>query len=501
MSNFKFFKSLYENNKQHDNIILDNDYLDSPPKHLNDRDVIPNPVKTSDFQKNSIIFIKNLINKILSPLNKINIDDVNTNIKFFILLINELIKQISNTSVEGKNNKVSEFINKISNTSAESYYNKLVFLFFLYFLYFMNFRLGQIFLYYVFFEIRKMSNSLSNIFQELIEYSMTYSVVDLHNISFDNNNFKNVILPNTTNVKISYNEFTLPDYSIMKEFIPTLKNNTIFKNNNNNNSTQKNPMFDTFKQLGENTELENTKKEYNKINQEYEKVEQEYQDSNVNLNKLFNEANELIKNVATSNAAVDAAIAAVDTAAAAVNTAVTAANIDEANRNLIIVKHNLEEAFINSRKTSIQCNNVAKELLSGFIKNKNLKNDFDNANSRRDTIVNAFKNVNKMSNIAKKIIINSKYDTNQIDNNEYISYLEKYIPTTNKIDVNAVIKTMNELSIIIAKKYNGQALKKEKNLHGGKKTYLTKSIKANRLKHICKKHSMRKYKHKYCHHT
>jgi hypothetical protein len=285
----------------------------------------------------------------------------------------------------------------------------------------------------------------------------------------------------------------------MKEFIPTLKNNTIFKNKNNN-STQKNPMSDTFKQLGENKELENTKTEYNKVIQEVEKIKQKYQDSNANLKKLFNEANELIKNVATATAAVDIAITSVTTATAAVTTA-TAANIDEANRNLIMVKHNLEEAFINSKKVSIQCNNIAKELLSGFIKNKNLKNDFDNANSRRDTIVNAFKNVNKMSNIAKKIIINSKYDTNQIDNNEYISYLEKYIPTTNKIDVNAIIKTMNELSIIIAKKYNGQALKNEQKLYGGKKTYLTKSIKANRLKHICKRHSMRKYKHKYCHHT
>ena len=218
------------------------------------------------------------------------------------------------------------------------------------------------------------------------------------------------------------------------------------------------------------------------------------------MKKLFNEANELIKNVAAATAAVDIAITSVTTATTAVTTA-TAANTDEANRNLIMVKHNLEEAFINSKKVSIQCNNIAKELLSGFIKNKNLKNDFDNANSRRDTIVNAFKNVNKMSNIAKKIIINSKYDTNQIDNNEYISYLEKYIPTTNKIDVNAIIKTMNELSIIIAKKYNGQALKNEQKLYGGKKTYLTKSIKANRLKHICKRHSMRKYKHKYCHHT
>lgn len=449
MSNLNFFKSLYESNKQdNNNIIFDNDYLENPPAY--NQEVIQKPIKTSDFQTNSIIFISNLINKL--PRKRLfYINEVKIHIQTFIFLINELIQ----------------------NSKEKNYDTQFVFLFFLYFLYFMNFRLGQIFLYYVFFEIRKMSNSLSNIFQELIEYSMTYSVVDLNNIS-TNKDFQNVILPNTRNIKISYNEFTFPDYSVMKEFIPTLKNNNKIFKNKNNNITQKNPVFDTFKQIREDNEVKKTKQKFDEVTNELDKAKQNYDDSNINLKKLSEEAKDAINNTTILKNTLQQ-------------------TINSATNN-----NQLNNALITGMKANKQCENIAKDLLSTFIKTKNLENDLINTRKNLETVKNAYINLDKMSKIAKKIIINSKYDTNQTYNNEYIndSDIEKYIPTTNKIDVNAVIKTMNELSIIIAKKYNEQALKNEQTLYGGKK-----SIKANKLKHICKRHSMRKYKHKYFHHT
>ena len=199
-----FFKSFNKQNSEPDDNVTENDYLDVPPPILDKKtSLIKDPKKASDFQINSILFIKSL-NRIIvdkTITNKVSIkivDDNKANVDTFISLTNEIIREMK---------------------TKEPYNQPYVFVYFLFFLYFMNFRVGQIFLYYIFFEIRKMSDVLSNTFQNYIQDSMSYSVVTLSDIVTDlsNNNYSKIKLPNT-NVTVKYNPVPLPDIRFMENF-------------------------------------------------------------------------------------------------------------------------------------------------------------------------------------------------------------------------------------------------------------------------------------------
>ena len=520
------------------------DYLYLPPQQLSSCKKIEKPEKASDFQTNSLCFIKDLIKKIPPNLsnktgtkNVIRLsDNVKTNINFFISVINELINEME---------------------TQQSYNKTFVFVFFLFFLYFINFRLGQIVLYSVFFHLRETSDQLSNIFQKLVENSMTYSVVQLDKIVTDLSNNKIdsiIVLPDQVNGHIKLNKIEFLDYSFMDTFGSVLSD--IMNDNNtikSSSSTATAPPSATTTKIT-NTQMqdivkktEDAKNKFNDEKQTYEDATKAAEDADQTLNHIIKEhtdaiakANEAKTAATTAAAKYTSAEREKDTKSTTASTArtnsiklgnivssatttttpfaQTAALLDfknaqiiEKNKakelatavgNLATVKHEVETAFKNTVKAQLRCQQVAKDLLAAFQNKQTTSSNLINAQKSFETANYAYNSILEMSQDAQKIMIQSKYTTNNAKiNSKDIINLKSYLPMTNEIDVKTIINTMNELSLGIAKKYNQSALEKQlptkpPTTKGGKQKYIinSKSVKASAHLHKNKGRSIQRYR-------
>ena len=503
------------------------DYLYLPPPELSKCKKNEKPEKASDFQTNSLCFIRSLIKKIPSVPNKtgtqVNIqlsDTVKTNITFFTFVVNELINEME---------------------TQQSYNKTYVFVFFLFFLYFINFRLGQIVLYSVFFHLRETSDQLSTIFQKLVENSMTYSVVQLDKIVTDlsNNNFDSItVLPDAVKGQIKLNKIEFLDYSFMDTFSSVLSD--IMKNNNATPSTPSSPSTPSPNNQMQDIvqKTEDAKKVFNDAKKKEEDATNAANNADQTLNHVITEKDEAI---AQANKAVTAATEAagkyvdaqrkhynkVDEATKISNdiikyneyikneqTKLMESNIQEdadiiksinwlktqfddekiklitARKELTTTvgelataKHVVETAFKNTVKAQLRCQQVSKDLLAAFQTKQTTSNKLDNAKNSAEIAEKAYNSVLTMSQDAQKIMINSKYTTNDTK--------------INSKDIN----TMNELSLGIAKKYNQAALEeqlptKPPTAKGGKQIYLVKSnsVKANAHLHKNKGRTIRRYR-------
>ena len=509
MDSFNFFKSMKNNvATQPIDKNFDHDYLDIPPNSIDltqTKNIIKDPKKASEFQTNSLIFIIRLRKQIEITYNYFDISssDVKKSIQNFILLINELINEIN------------------TNTNSTKYNKKYVFVFFLFFLYFMNFRLGQIFLYYVFFHLRETSDQLSTIFQKLIESSMTYSVVQLDKIVTDlkTGNDNNItILPDTINGQIKHNEFTFPNFSFMETFVPALTD--IMKDDKGTvptSSISSTPTTTTTPTTTKttNTQIQDIVQKTEDAKKVFDKAKKEEVDATNEETKSIQTLNNVEKERALAIAKANEAMVAATEAstnykdaeteynrAATATGPIAATDLATAVGNLATAKHAVETAFKNTVKAQLRCEQVAKDLLDAFQTKQTTSNDLISAKKSVETASNAFESISKMSQDAQQIIINSKYTTNdtKINNND-INNLSKYLPMTNKINVKMIINTMNELSLSIAKKYNQTALEKQlptkpSTAKGGKQIYLVKSnsVKANAHLHKSKGRTIRRYR-------
>jgi hypothetical protein len=508
MDSFNFFNAMNKNvavDTQPIDKNFDHDYLDIPPHSIdltNIKSIIKDPKKASDFQTNSLIFIIRLRKQINITYNYFDISssDVKKSIQNFILLINELINEIN------------------TNTNSTKYNKKYVFVFFLFFLYFMNFRLGQIFLYYVFFHLRETSDQLSNIFQKLIESSMTYSVVQLDNIVADlrtDHDDNIIVLPDTINGQIKHNEFTFPNFSFMETFVPALTD--IMKDNktattpsssrtpstssttSSTSSTNKKIQDIVQKTNNAKKELDDAKQKLNDAKQKAEDAQKNYKYIiNVQMpdaNKKATEAKTAADNAKTRYNDVEGKQNIVSLPSSSLG---PRTNLNAIAMELATAKHEVENAFKNTVKAQLRCQQVATDLLAAFQTKQTTSNDLINAQKSVQFATEAFQSISDMSQNAQKIMIDSKYTTNdtKINNND-INNLAKYLPMTNKIDVKTIINTMNELSLSIAKKYNQAALEEQsQTTKGGKQIYLVKSnsVKANAHLHKNKGRSIRRYR-------
>lgn len=485
------------------------DYLYLPPENLSTYKPNPNPEKASDFQTNSLFFIKSLVNKIPSVPNKTGTkveirlsNTVKTNITFFIFVINELINEME---------------------TQQPYNKTYVFVFFLFFLYFINFRLGQIVLYSVFFHLRETSDQLSNIFQKLVENSMTYSVVQLDSIATElskNSDNSITVLPDAVKGQIKLNKIQFLDYSFMDTFGSVLSD--IMKNNN---ATQNTPptataTTNTQKQIQDIVQkTEDAKKVFNDAKKEEEDATNAADNADKTLNHVITEKDEAIANAtAAKTAATDAATnyteanikyedAKKEAAAAATGTrAATGTTLDlpTAVGELATAKHEVETAFKNTVKAQLRCQQVSKDLLAAFQTKQTTSSNLNNAKNSAEIAEKAYNSVLTMSQDAQKIMIQSKYTTNGAKiNSKDINNLSNYLPMTNAIDVKTIVNTMNELSLGIAKKYNQAALEEQSpakppspTAKGGKQIYLVKSnsVKANAHLHKNKGRTIRRYR-------
>ena len=455
-----FFEIVSKYAPTDDNLTNNNNkYLDlPPPKNMSSNS--PNPQNASEFQTNSLLFIEGLFKKMQSKKNKNAIElkpDVKTNIEIFIDIMNTLINEME---------------------THQPYNKTYVFVFFLFFLYFMNFRLGQIFLYYVFFHLRETSNNISDVFQNLIQKSMAYySVFQLNKIVTDLSNNSDVgitVLPYTINGQIKHNEITFPNYDFMETFNPVLSN--ILKDDKSTTSTITADNDNTFNIVSKRDEAEKavTDAENERVN-----AKKSYDDVTKGLNDLIKEQQKVVQE------AKDAA-----------SQAKTAENTDQVEST-----EQIKNAYKNAAQAQMRCEKLANDLLEAFHNQQIAKTQLDNANKTAEIANNAYQTVSEMSP-------QTMTDSNNVVTNNNIENLTKYLPMTNKIDVKGVIQTMNKLSIGIAKKYNQTELEKETEFQkklstpkqpivkakGGKtKGDKTKSMKANKRRHLYKKHSMRKY--------
>ena len=455
--------SKYAPTNNNDNLSNNNnDYLDVPPPNMSNSE---KPTKASEFQMNSLLFIEGLFKKMQSKKNKNAIElkpGVKPNIEKFISIMNDLINEMK---------------------EHQPYNKTYVFVFFLFFLYFMNFRLGQIFLYYVFFHLRETSNDLSDVFQKLIKNSIAYySVFQLNKIVTDLSNNSDVgivVLPPTINGQININEFTFPNYDFMETFNPVLSN--ILKDNKSTTSTIS----------ADNDNISNIVSKRDEAKDQATNALNESVKANENYNNVTKTLDDLIlKKDIVVKEATDATEAA--------NAAKT-----EYNNNTDENKTKIEDAYKTAAQAQMQCEKLANDLLQAYHNQQIAKNQLDNANKTVEITKNAYNTVSEMSPQTMS------ESNNVITNNNNIENLTKYLPMTNKIDVKDVIQTMNKLSIGIAKKYNQKELEKETEIQkklsipkesivkakGGKtKSDKTKSMKANkRSRHLYKRHSMRKY--------
>ena len=491
-----FFKSFkyFDNNVQAEDKEVANDYLDVPPDKMTRNS---NPEKALDFQINSILFIKDLNKKINNKTVKKQlsikiVDDNKVNVDTFISLTNEIISEMKTKG------------------SSTPYNQTYVFVYFLFFLYFMNFRVGQIFLYYIFFEIRKISNTLSDAFQNYIQNAMSYSVVTLNEIVTDlsNNNYNKIKLPNT-NVAVIYNPVKIPDKMFMEEFQYKWNDASMTKSSEVTTSSSTPPKNDIADMAEKATkaadEAQQNVTSASKINEEAQankvQADAEVQNAIKNAENAIVKVNEARKNY-------DAAKAAQPT------TQQTAQPVTQEEQNAL--KKDLEDAFKNTVKAKLRCEEAAKDLYTTSIAARDAKFKLDAATEIFEKASETNKTLLTLSQTQTQT-----QQTNPIsvsnEKNAYETLVNKYIKTTNNIPVDDIIKTMNELSIGIAKKYNADALKKQTELitpkpnpntkpsskpssnhhHGGKKTYRNykiNSVKAKGHLHKNKRHSMRKYR-------
>ena len=526
------------------------DYLSLPPLELSTCKKNEKPEKASDFQTNSLCFIKDLVKKIPSVSNntgtKVEIrlsNTVKTNITFFIFVINELINEME---------------------TQKSYNKTYVFVFFLFFLYFINFRLGQIVLYSVFFHLRETSDQLSTIFQKLVENSMTYSVVQLDSIATElskNSDNSITVLPDAVKGQIKLNKIQFLDYSFMDTFSSVLSD--IMKNNNATPSTPSSPSTPST-----NTQIQDIvqkTEEAKKVFNDAKKKEKDETDADVNagqtLNHVITEKSDAITNATAAKTAANNAAKKYGEAnddhnnKARIQAEITNKLIeyDQLKNNigyeiqrtiatgnmnyypnlkehenhintqihyeqqklnrarqelattvseLATAKHEVETAFKNTVKAQLRCQQVSKDLLAAFQKKQTTSSNLDNAKNSAKIAEDAYNSVLTMSQDAQKIMIQSKYTTNDTKiNSKDIKTLIQYLPMTNAIDVKQIINTMNELSLGIAKKYNQAALEEQSptkptTAKGGKQIYLVKSnsVKANAHLHKNKGRTIRRYR-------
>ena len=453
--------SKYAPTNNNDNLSNNNnDYLDVPPPNMSNSE---KPTKASEFQMNSLLFIEGLFKKMQSKKNKNAIElkpGVKPNIEKFISIMNDLINEMK---------------------EHQPYNKTYVFVFFLFFLYFMNFRLGQIFLYYVFFHLRETSNDLSDVFQKLIKNSIAYySVFQLNKIVTDLSNNSDVgivVLPPTINGQININEFTFPNYDFMETFNPVLSN--ILKDNKSTTSTT----------TADNDNITNIVSKRN----EAEVQATDALNESVKANKSYDNATATLKNLISQQPKV------VQEAKNATEAAENAKQNEDPSKITEEQKKQIIDAYKTAAQAQMQCEKLAKDLLEAYHNQQITKTQLDNANKTVEITKNAYNTVSEMSP-------QTMSESNNVITNNNIENLTKYLPMTNKIDVKDVIQTMNRLSIGIAKKYNQKELEKETEIQkklkepivkakGGKtKSDKTKSMKANkRSRHLYKRHSMRKY--------
>jgi hypothetical protein len=326
----------------------------------------------------------------------------------------------------------------------------------------MNFRLGQFFLYYVFFEFKKISISLSETFQNLIKQYMNFSTFDLKNLC---NTSDDKILIGFTNSKISFGKLQSPNYYFMDEFKPALNLNNSTSTTPTTKSNKTNDLVSVTDSAKENAD--NAQKQADDENQQANDAANDAKQSEADAKHEANEAKKFADDAKTQ---AENAKKEYDTNKTEYNTKQT--NYVKANSNTTPVntafikleesKKQVTDAFIATQKAKIRITKAIENLLITNINNQTKAQDnkcaqkiLDNANSNQTNIVN-------ISNQLNNVVIDLKTAIADSTDGDYNNTLKTLLPIDDQdpINVQSIVETMNRLSFEIAKKYCQDTLTK-----------------------------------------
>ena len=438
--NLNFFNDLNKNNSKPNIPLDDHNYLITLDKIASSSIKISNASKVSDYQNNSILFINDLINA-FSKNSKIRFNlDLNnskTNFNTFITITNKIIDKYFKIDIFDDNQ-----------------YKLYIFAFYLYFLFFMNFRLGQFFLYYVFFEFKQISSSLSDTLEDLIKKYMNVSTYELNNLCKNNINYAKLFLP-SANSKISFGKIQNPDYYFMDEFRPALNFNPLSKSSSKPTSIPN--KFDTVIQL--------TNDAKKNADDKFDIAESEALDAKKDETDAKKDADNAKAQADAAKAQADAAKAQADAAKADYTIKLTTYNLPErplrATVKLNRAKENVKNAFIATQKADIRIKRAVETLL---ITNINIQMKTQNIECKTLQLKNATErkdNLFKISNSVNDVAIDVKNAVADSNDGEYNNKLKELLPMNDKdpMNVQKIVQTMNRLSFEISKKYCEDALK------------------------------------------